>query len=354
MVNIRSESVILSVRTLTCSDPVMERSEPSLVPEWLRSSGSGSLSHNVSSSKTDGPLLALPKRNRILNSSCYSEAPHSSVLERSSSTNSRRSTSSNGCSRHDKNPPYSRSYSGSARNQRVKDREKLISDNWDSEYSDTLSNIIGGRTEKDTLRRSQSMISRKPDEFRRPFPDSRNRGHNLNGIGNGAVSVGSCASTGTQKVSFERDFPLLGTDERPATPDIARIPSPGLSRGVQALSIGTSQLIGGEGWTSALAEVPIVGNIGPSPSLQSTPLAAVSTSSTMTLSEPSTPNGLNMAEALVQGPVRSQSVPQQSVPAQRFEELPSVGIKKLIPMTSSMPKSNVLNPSDKPDRKSVV
>ncbi|KMT20021.1 hypothetical protein BVRB_1g000410 [Beta vulgaris subsp. vulgaris] len=329
----------------------MERSEPSLVPEWLRSTGGGNLSHHVSSSKTDGPLLALPRRNRILNSSSYSDAPHSSVLERSSSTNSRRSSSSNGSSKHDKNP-YSRSYSGSARNQRAKDREKLgIPDIWDSEYSDPLASIIGGRTEKDTLRRSNSMISRRPDEFmqRKSFTDLRNKGHNINGNGNGPSSVGN-ASTSTQKVSFERDFPLLGSDERPTTPDIARVPSPGLSRGVQGLSIGTSPLIGCEGWTSALVEVPVVGSnsIASSPTLLPAPSAvAAPPSSVSTSSEPATPNGLNMAEALVQGPLRPQNVPQQLVSTQRFEELPSVGTKKLIPMTSSMPKTSVLNPSDK-------
>lgn len=256
----------------------------------------------------DGPLLALLKRNRNSNNSSYLESPHSSLLEGSCSTNSRRSSSSNGSNKLDKNPPYSRSYSGSGRNQQVKDREKLgITDNWDSEYSDPVVNIIGGRTEKETLRRSQSMITWKPDEFRRPFSDFRNKGHNMNGHGNGAVSVGS-----TQKVSFERDLPLLGSDERPATPDIARVPSPGVNKGVQGLSTGTSSLISCEGWTSALAEVPLVGsnNMGSSPILQLTPLAVVGSSSTPTSSEPGTPNGLNMAEALVQGPVRSQSVPQ--------------------------------------------
>lgn len=341
--------MLLLVHILTCSAPVMERSEPSFVPEWLRSPGGSSLSHHVSSSKTDGPLLALPKRNRTLNNTSHSDTTHSSLLERSSSTNSRRSSSSNGSSKHDNNP-YSRSYSSSARNQRSKDREKLgISDTWDSEYSDTLSSIIGVRTEKDTLRRSQSLISRRPEELqRRPYTNLRNRGHNNNGSENGIISVGS-ASTGTQKVSFERDFPLLGSDERPTTPDVARVPSPGLSRGVQGLSIGTSPLIGGEGWTSALAEVPAVGSnsIGSSPSLQPASCAAGGQpSNPSTSSEAAAPNGLNMAEALVQGPVRPQNVPQ-SVLTPRFEELPSVGVKKLIPMTSSMPKTLVLNPSDK-------
>ncbi|KAL2893016.1 Cysteine--tRNA ligase [Bienertia sinuspersici] len=257
----------------------MERSEPSLVPEWLRSTGGGSLSHHVSSSKTDGPLVALPKRNRNLINTSHSDTSNSSVLERSSSANSRRSSSSNGSSKHDNNP-YTRSYSGSTRNQRVKDRDKLgISDTWDSEYSEPLSSILGGRTEKDSLRRSQSMISRKPDEFtqRRTLTNLRSKAHNINGNGNGngTISVGS-ASSGTQKVSFERDFPLLGSDERPTTPDITRVPSPGLSRGVQGLSIGTSPLIGCEGWTSALAEVPVVGSnsTGSSSSLQPASCAA--------------------------------------------------------------------------------
>lgn len=337
----------------------MEKSEPSLVPEWLRSSaggtGSGSLSHHFASLQSDGPPSALAKRNKSSKNTSNSNAPHSSFLSRSSSTNSRKNSSSNGSNKQDTNT-YLRSHSSSTRNQRNKGRERLgITDAWDSEYPDSLPSIISGRIEKDTLRRSHSMISRRPDEFsqRRVSTDMRNNSYNINSNGHGTVAVaGSSASS--QKVSFERDFPLLGSDERPTTPDIVRVPSPGLSKSVQGLSIGPSSLIGNEGWTSALAEVPTgaVSNcITSSPTSQhphyaaAASMTAVQLVSIATSSAAVASNGLNMAETLVQTP-RSHNAPQQSVQAQRAEELPSLGSKRLIPMTSS-PKTLVLNPSDK-------
>lgn len=334
----------------------MEKSEPSLVPEWLRSSGggtgSGTLSHHFASLQSDGPCSALAKRNKSSKNTSNSNAPHSSFLSRSSSTNSRKNSSSNGSNKQDTNT-YLRSYSSSTRNQHNKGRERLgITDAWDSEYPDSLPSIISGRIEKDTLRRSHSMISRRPDELsqRRVSTDMRNNSHSIDSNGHGAVAVAG-SSTSCQKVSFERDFPLLGSDERPTTPDIIRVPSPGLSKGVQGLSIGPSSLIGNEGWTSALAEVPtVVGSncITSSPTLQYPPYAAAAAVQPVSISTSSAAvasNGLNMAEALVQMP-RSHNAPQQSVQAQRSEELPSLGSKRLIPMTSS-PKTLVLNPSDK-------
>ncbi|GAB4833424.1 hypothetical protein Ancab_031667 [Ancistrocladus abbreviatus] len=50
-----------------------------------------------------------------------------------------------------------------------------------------------------------------------------------------------------------------------------------------------------------------------------------------------------MAEALVQAPLRSQTVPQPLVPTQRIEELAVLQSKRLIPMTPSMPPSLVEN-----------
>ncbi|GAB4861392.1 hypothetical protein Ancab_036575 [Ancistrocladus abbreviatus] len=298
----------------------MERSEPSLAPEWLRSTGSGtgggSSNHLLASSHSDRSLLY----------------------------NNRRSSSTNGSTKHDRNP-YSRSYSSFSRNHRDREKDKLTgADNWDAEYTEPFSrSMLSGRIEKDTLRRSQSMVSRMPDVVlqRRAPTELRSSFHSNSDNANDGVSASSIA-TGIQKVTFDRDFPSLGSEDRPVTPELSRVPSPGLSRGVQSLSIGNSALIIGEGWTSALAEVPIgVGSgVGSSPTVQTT--AAPSSSGTV-----NTTAGLNMAEALVQAPLRSQTVPQPLVPTQRIEELAVLQSKRLIPMTPSMPKSLVLNPSDK-------
>ncbi|GAB4858656.1 hypothetical protein Ancab_010128 [Ancistrocladus abbreviatus] len=73
-----------------------------------------------------------------------------------------------------------------------------------------------------------------------------------------------------------------------------------------------------------------------SPTVQTT--AAPSSSGAV-----NTAAGLNMAEALVQAPLRSQIVPQPLVPTQRIEELAVLQSKRLIPMTPSMPPSLVRN-----------
>ncbi|GMH22421.1 hypothetical protein Nepgr_024264 [Nepenthes gracilis] len=320
----------------------MERSEPSLVPEWLKSSGGGSSSHHFASSHSDGPLLALPKRNRSSKSIDKNDAPHSSFLDRSFS-NSRRTTSSNGSTKHDKN--YLRSYASFNRNQRDTEKKRLnISDNWDAEYADPLRSMLYERTEEDTLRRSQTMIPRMQGEEMQQRVSTDSRSGKNNDIGNGGLSVGDIV-TGIKKVTFNRDFPSLVSGERPSTPELSRVPSPVFNRGAQSLSIGKSALISREGWTSALAEVPMgVGSssIGSSPSLQPSAPAPLSGATTASIT-----SGLNMAEALTQAPSGSHTASQPSVQTQRFEELAVLQSKRLIPMTHSMPKSSVLSPSDK-------
>ncbi|GAB2271976.1 hypothetical protein Dimus_006806 [Dionaea muscipula] len=322
----------------------MEKGEPSLVPEWLRSTGSGpgggNSNHHLASSHSDGPVLALPKRNRLPKGSNNTDAHHSSFLDRSLSSNSRRSSSSNGSTKYDRN--YSRSYTSFNRNFRDRDKEiSAVPDHWDTEFSDPLRSFMSGRIEKDPLRRSQSLVSRVQGDVlpRKIYTDSRGgvliNNDNINGS---SVSV----PAGIQKVSFEKDFPSLGSEERPVTPELSRVPSPVLSRGLQSLPVVNSALSTGDGWTSALAEVPsYIGstNTGSSPALKS----AVST---LGAGAAATAGGLNMAEALVHTPVRPHSS-QNSVQNHRFEELAVRQSKRLIPMTPSMPKISVLNPSDK-------
>ncbi|XP_021850390.2 uncharacterized protein [Spinacia oleracea] len=328
----------------------MEKSEPSLVPEWLRSNGGGSSGHHSVSSQADGPLLALPKRNRPSKSISNSDSPLSSLLDQSFSSNSRRNLSSNVYTKHDKN--YGRSYSGFPKSQRDKDRERIsIADNWDSEYSESLRDIITRRGE-DTLGRSQSMILRRQGEVaqRRVSNDPRSVSHTHHDNGNGVLSVRSSV-TGVQKLSFERDFPVLGFDERPKTPDVIRVSSPDLSRGIQSLSIVNPPLVCSEGWTSALAEAPTgagSNSNGSSSVLQSSAAAASGYISSSGVG--STLHGLNMAETLAQASPHSYNVPQPSIQTQR-DELAITQSRILIPMT---PKTLGPTSSDKLKPKTPV
>ncbi|KAI7991320.1 hypothetical protein LOK49_LG12G00211 [Camellia lanceoleosa] len=242
----------------------------------------------------DGHVASKPSRND-------NDIGRSVVADRTTSAYFRRSSSSNGSS-------HLRSHVSFGRSNRDRDWEKDIYDSRDKEKSilgdhrrrecyETLEQIFPSRFEKD-MRRSQSMITGK-------------------------------------------------REERQAAPEMGRVSSPGLSTAIQSLPIGTSAVIGGDRWTSALAEVPVlVGSNGTAGSIQQTipPTSASLATSMMT--------GLNMAETLVQAPSRAHTIsPQLSAGTQRLEELALKQSRVLIPMTPSMPKPLVLNPSEKPKPK---
>ncbi|XVF39424.1 hypothetical protein PTKIN_Ptkin01aG0033500 [Pterospermum kingtungense] len=332
----------------------MERSEPAFVPEWLRTgtvTGGGNSAHHFASSSSHSDVSSLVHHGRHRNSRNTSDfdSPRSAYLDRTSSLNSRRS-SSNGSAKH--------AYSSFSRSHRDKDRERdkerfSFGDHWDRDSSDPLESILTSRVEKlggvsasrveiDTLRRSHSMISRKQGEPlpRRIVVDSRDGGNSNHNNGNGLLSGGAIGSS--HKAVFEKDFPSLGTEEKQGVPEIARVSSPGLSSASQSLPVGNSALIGGEGWTSALAEAPsVVGSSG----IGSLPVPQ--TVSTSGSGAPSATSSLNMAEALAQAPSRTRTTPQLSVKTQRREELAIKQSRQLIPVTPSMPKGSVLNSVDK-------
>ncbi|WCJ44578.1 hypothetical protein M5689_025237 [Euphorbia peplus] len=327
----------------------MERSEPTLVPEWLRTSGSvsggGSSAPHFASSSSHSDVLSTANHTRNRNSSksiSDFDSPRSVFIDRTSSSNSRRSAS-NGSAKH--------AYSSFSRSHRDKDREREnrlnFGDHWDRDVSDPFGLLP--RSEKDTLRRSHSMVSRKPVDVlpRRSVVDLKNGSSSNHANGNGLIS-GVTAGGSIQKVVFEKDFPSLGSDERQGGPDIGRVSSPGLTSAVQSLPVGSST-IGGEGWTSALAEVPpIIGNnsSGSISASQTLPTSASGAASVM--------HGLNMAEALTQAPLKTRATPQLSVQTQRLEELAIKQSRQLIPVTPSMPKSSVLSSSDKSKSKTTV
>lgn len=320
----------------------MERSEPALVPEWLRSTGSvtggGSSSPHFATSSlhSDVTLSTLSSRNRSPRSVSDKDSPRSVFLDRSSSSNSRRSSSGTSS----KHP-----YSSFNRNHRDKNREREKErpgtvDLWDHDTSDPLGNILAGRVDKNSLRRSQSLVSRKPGEFLpRRTEDSKGGISSTHSSGNGIHSGGSSSFNGNQKAAFEKDFPSLGIEERQVT----RVSSPGLSSAVQSLPIGNSALLGADKWTSALAEVPpIIGSIGIGSSASQQSVAVAPTPSAL-----SGTASLNMAEALSQAPPRARSTMQIPDKTQRLEELAIKQSRQLIPVIPSMPKVSVSSSADK-------
>ncbi|KAL5715278.1 hypothetical protein ACHQM5_017117 [Ranunculus cassubicifolius] len=338
----------------------MERSEPTLVPQWLKSTGNvtggGNASHHFASpsshSHSDEPGLSVPVRNRSSLNIVDFDNPHSPVLaDRTSSSYFRRSSSSNGAVGHDKDSSHSRSYNSFGRSYRDRDyrdildfREKDrsgLADHRDRDYSDA--DMFTSRIEKDIYRRSHSMISGKRGEMRsrRVVAEASNK-NNHHSSHNG--SAGGSKIVNIHKTTFERDFPSLGVEERQG---VERVASPGLSISAQSLPMGTSAMIMGNGWTSALAEVPVI------PGSNSTNLASVTQTAAPSSVSSSSTTGLNMAETLAQAPLRTRTAPQLSIETQRLEELAIKQSRQLIPMTPSMPKSSVLNSEKQKPKLSV-
>ncbi|XP_047983308.1 uncharacterized protein LOC125224014 isoform X2 [Salvia hispanica] len=309
----------------------MERTEPALVPEWLRCTGNiagGGASVHLS----DASSSVHSTRSRPFRSNSEKESSH--YLQRSSSSsNSRRSSGINGSAKH----PYS-SFSRSHwdRNREREKEKSIYEDIWEH---DPLESILNSRVERNSLRRSQSLVSRKTGERsprrvdKKDSPISENgtlsRGSNLNVI---------------QKSVFEKDFPSLGTEDKQSVAGIRRVSSPGLSSAVQSLPVGSSGFLGGEKWTSALAEVPAaVANNGTGHSHAQQNVSTFPNSS----SGISITAGLNMAEALSQPAARGHANPQLPDKGQRLEELAIKQSRQLIPVTPSMPKPLVPGTGDK-------
>ena len=241
----------------------------------------------------------------------FHDTGRSSVSDRTTSAYFRKSSSTNGSS-------HVRSHGSFGRSNRDKDWEKEIYDFRDEEksilgdhrrreYSDPLENILPSRFEKD-LRRSQSMTAGKQGEtWPRQVPSDLSNANKSNPNKSNGLLAGGSAVSCVHKAAFERDFPSLGTEERQAAPEIGRVSSPGLSTPIQSLPIGNSAVIRGNGWTSALAEVPVlVGSNGAAGSVQQAiPPTSSSLASSMV-------TGMNMAETLVQGPPRAHTIPQVS------------------------------------------
>ncbi|KAH6768867.1 hypothetical protein C2S51_014203 [Perilla frutescens var. frutescens] len=320
----------------------MERSEPTLVPEWLKNAGSSPV--GSSASHSDDHPASRAARNKSVNSNGH-DFGRSSSSERTTSSYFRRSSSSNSSGNF-------RSYTSFGRSQRDRDREKDAYDSHDQDnslsggrrhrnFSDPLGDTSLGKFERDGLRRSQSMISGKRGDAW-PKKVAVDSGSAILKTSNGLLTKGSPVS-GASKATFETDFPSLGVDERAVISEIGRVPSPGVSTAIQNLPIGTSASLGGEKWTSALAEVPML--VGSNGTASLSMLQATSSSSASAALGSTT--SLNMAEAVAQGPSRVQAIPQLSVGVQRLEELAIKQSRLLIPVTPTMQKTMVLNSSDK-------
>lgn len=319
----------------------MERIEPTFVPEWYKGSnssvtGNGNLNHqNGSSSQSDVNNVGFSLRSRLPVSNIDYDATRSSSFSERTSSSFWRSASSNGYIGRDKDSS-SRAYNGFSRSHRDWDRDRgkdleihrdsaLLSDRGFGDYSDDL---IPSEFKKDTSRRSQSFLSGKRSDswLKRAGNDPSN----------GVQSAGSRIND-ISKSSFEKEFPSLVAEEKHMGSELSRVSSPGHS-----LTGTASTIIGTDGWTSVLVEVPsIVGETSFAVS------SAVQSSHALTPNVSSTSTSLNMAETVAQPLARSCVTPSLPGESQKIEELHRQQILKLRPMTPSMPKNLGLNLAEK-------
>lgn len=328
----------------------MERSEPTFVPEWYKvsnSSAPGSSNSNHQSGlslQSDEHNIGFSSRSRSTVTICDYEAPRSLSFSERTSSSFRRSASSNGYIGREKDFS-SRSYNSFGRNHRDRDRDRekdheiherdrpILPDNGFGDHPDVL---IPSKSEKESLGRSQSMLSaRRTDSW------LKRAGHDSS---NGVQSMGDRVRiSGITKSSFEREFPSLGAEEKLAGSDVIRAEEkhPVLNSAIHNLPVTASTIIGADGWTSVLAEVPIVSGNGLIVS------SALQTSSVLAPTASSTSTGLNMAETIAQAPARARMVPQLPGDSQKIEELQRQQILKLRPVTPSIPKNLGVNLAEK-------
>ncbi|XP_050259537.1 uncharacterized protein LOC126704577 isoform X3 [Quercus robur] len=329
----------------------MDRSELTLVPEWLKSSASvtagSSSNHQFSSSSLNSDDHPIPKHVRdglSVSNSDYdigrqfaSDQATSSYFHQSSTNGSAhsRSYSSFGRSQHDWDWEDTNDYRGKNR--------LVLGDHRRRDSSDTLGTILPNRVEKDMLLHSQSMITGKcSDTWPRKVAGDSNNAKRKHSDANGLLGGGGSVSSST-KTAFEQDFPSLIAEERQGGSEIGRVSSSSLDTTIQNLPIGISSTIGCDSWKSALVEVPqISGCNSTDAALALQTLAAGSASVS-----PSTRTCLNMAETLANGPDHARTRPQLSVKTQRLDELAMKQSRQLIPMTFSMTKPLVPSPSEK-------
>ncbi|ONK55281.1 uncharacterized protein A4U43_UnF5570 [Asparagus officinalis] len=274
----------------------MGSAEPALVPEWYRAGKGGKASNNVS----DGNGVGLSGRKRLPLIPCEQESKQSSIR----SSSGAQAYSNFGRRDRKKNPDTC---------DRDRDRESS------RDYRGSRDSIIGSRTDTDRRWRSNSAGEIWPKKLE---SESKSGAFARGNVNNGGIKRGS---------AFKREFPTLASIEKKSVLESGRV-----STAVQSVPIPNLVTVGGDRWTSPLAEVP--SEVGDS--------TLASPVSPLSLSR-SNSAGLNMAEALINASFRAQISPQSSSGTSRAEELAIRQSKQLIPVTSSMLKTSGLNSSEK-------
>lgn len=323
----------------------MEKSsEPTLAPQWLRSSRHVTSFVTASSPlHPDDPVPSKLANNRSLSMNMNNKVlRHPAASDRSVSSRTRWSSNSS-------TSPNFRSYN-SFRSHRHRDMDKDI-----NKYRET-STLRNHRSrdlpdasrkhrweifEDEGLRQSQVMISGRISE---KWP------RNLSNAGKIKLTEnnGPLASVSVVDKAIDCGIRPLVTEERQASPGFGRVGSPGLGAMTRGLPTGSSSTTGNKS-ESALADITAVA--GNNNSGLSSMKQAASSGPSSPISSKSIGRVLNMAETVAKGPPCAQTTSQLSHANHRIEELAMKQSRQLIPLKPLVAKASVPNPSDKPRSK---
>jgi hypothetical protein len=139
----------------------------------------------------------------------------------------------------------------------------------------------------------------------RPEKDRLNRTRSKVGISNWvgvSLESGNVSKKDTGGLSFEREFPHLGSEDKNGKQDICRVPSPGIITPIQSIPLVTAP----DGWNSVLPEVPILDD----PSNNSVPPSSAPDGLSKQTEVSNAGSALSMAETVMQSPLKIPMSPQ--------------------------------------------
>uniref|UniRef100_A0A0A9ARK4 Uncharacterized protein n=1 Tax=Arundo donax TaxID=35708 RepID=A0A0A9ARK4_ARUDO len=302
----------------------MERGEPSLKPEWLLrvpSTVAATALRPATSSRADDQGRGASSRNRSSGRDRDRSNQQSSSRRGSGSSGSRRGDRDGGTGK-------SRGYASFGRNNRERGQEK------DPEFCDRESRLV---QPEDPLRDGfESFSSCRPEKDR--LNRTRSKAAESNRAVGASLDNGNISKKDTGGISFEREFPHLGSEDKNGKQDIGRVPSPGFSTPSHSIPLVNVP----DCWNSVLVEAPILGDPNTNPVSSSVSPAG----SSKQTEAPNSGSVLSMAETVMQSPLKISTAPQLSIDAQKIEER-TMRQCILRPLTPSSTKTSVSSSLDK-------
>lgn len=331
----------------------MDQDTPTLKPGWMQHDKAAGAPNiwTIASSHSDYQAAGGSSRS------------HSSEHYRnhgSQQSSSRRSSGSNGSRQPDRDAiGKSRDYFNFGKS-KDRDRQRdFDSRDWESRSAgavrDDFKSFSTCKSERDRMNHARSKAdtwSKASGSTSRNNAVSSSTGTVVNSVRNAALgtsisnasvrtsvrntSISNAVSNASNaaSITFEREFPQLSSEDKNGRQGISKIPSAGISTSIQNVP-----LVSSDGWSSMLADLPLLSD--PKKSLATSSLLHIAPSK-QTEVVPNTGTALSMAETVMQAPLRISIGPELSTEAQKIEER-TLKQLTLRPITPPASKSSALS-----------